>query len=281
MLDLLSGRLTQLEVLARWQLHHEGSVSPREFITVAEHHGLIAALTDQILDQALAAARPWRVAGLQACLSLNLSVLLLADLDLPLRLREALERHDWPAEALQCEISAPALLQHADSHPQVLAELRSLGVRLAVDDFGSGLMSLLSVTELGPVDQVKVDLAALRTDPRAGSPAALRAILAAAVAFAHGVGATLVVKGLERIEDVTALHELGVDQVQGFACAAPLPVGQVRAWWIDARRSPLAWQLAPQEGGRDLALDIDLMAVEAACADAAQEWPPGGLAPPG
>ncbi|MBK6716156.1 MAG: GGDEF domain-containing protein [Burkholderiales bacterium] len=260
--DLLSGRLRQLEVLARWQLPHEGSVSPREFIAVAEHHGLISALTDQILDQALAAARPWRVAGLDACLSVNLSVLLLADLDLPLRVEQALQRHGWPAQALQFEISAPALLQHGDSHPQVLAALRALGVRLAVDDFGSGLMSPLSVTELGPVDQLKVDLAALRADPRAGSPGGLRAILACAAAFAHGLDAELVVKGLEQAADVVALHELGVDAVQGFLCAAPLPVGQVRAWWIDARSRPLAWMLAPQDSAA--AVDIDLFAPEPA-----------------
>jgi EAL domain-containing protein (putative c-di-GMP-specific phosphodiesterase class I) len=187
-------------------------------------------------------------------------VLLLADLDLPLRVEQALQRHGWPAEALQCEISAPALLQHGDSHPQVLAGLRALGVRLAVDDFASGLMSPLSVTELGPVDQLKVDLAALRADPRAGSPGGLRAILACAVAFAHGLGAELVVKGLEHAEDVVALHELGVDAVQGFLCAAPLPVGQVRAWWIDARSRPLAWMLAQQESAT--ALDIDLFALE-------------------
>jgi EAL domain-containing protein (putative c-di-GMP-specific phosphodiesterase class I)/GGDEF domain-containing protein len=253
--DLTSGRITEIEALARWQLPDQGPVATREFIAVAEQHGLIAQLTDLVLDQALAAARHWRTAGLEAGLALNLSVRLLADRDWPTRLRNALERHDCPAQRLTLEVSAPALMQHADADVQVLAELTALGVKLAVDDFGNGLTSFLAVTELGEIAQIKIDLAALRQDARATRPEHLRAILGAAVALAHGLGARVVVKGVEDGADLAALHELGVDGLQGRVCAAPMAARQVRSWWAAARQRPLAWQHADTPGGT-AALDI-------------------------
>lgn len=253
--DLTSGRIMDLEVLARWHLPQEGSVAPREFIAVAEHHGLIARLTDQVLDQALAAARPWRAAGLEAGLSLNLSVLLLADRDWPTRLREALQRHDWPARALMLEVNAPALMQHGDALPEVMAELAAMGVRLAVDDFGNGLTSFLSVTELGSIDQLKIDLAALRHDARASRPQHLKAIVGAAVALGHGLGASVVIKGVEHHSDLAALHELGADRLQGRVLAAPMAPRQVRGWWVEQRSRPLAWQLPESVSG---AVDLDI-----------------------
>lgn len=254
--DLCSGRILHIEALARWQLPEQGPVAPRDFIAVAEHHGLIGRLTDQVLDQALQAARAWRHAGLAAGLSLNISVSQLADPEWPRRLRAALQRHDWPARSLQLEVSAPALMRHADADPQVRAELAALGVGLAVQSFGSGLGSMLSVAELGPLTQIGADLADLRADARSASPQALRAILAAAAALAHGLGARLVVGGVEDSADLAALHELGVDGLQGRLCAPPMSARQLRSWWQQRRDRPLAWQHEPP-AGRSRTLDID------------------------
>lgn len=255
--DLTSGRVTEIEALARWQLAEQGPVPAREFIGVAEQHGLIDRLTDQVLDQALAAARQWRSAGLEAGLTLNLSLRLLADRAWPERLRAALERHSWPAPQLTLEVAAPALMQHADADAQVLTELAALGVKLAVDDFGNGLTSFLAVTELGKISQIKIDLAALRQDARATPAEHLLAILASAVSLAHGLGARVVVKGVEHSADLAALHELGVDGLQGRVCVAPLAPRQVRGWWAQTRQRPLAWQL-PQLANGAAALDIAL-----------------------
>ncbi|MCK6427249.1 MAG: EAL domain-containing protein [Burkholderiaceae bacterium] len=254
--DLCSGRILHIEALARWQLPAQGAVAPRDFVAVAEHHGLIGRLTDQVLDQALRAARGWRAAGLAATLSLNLSVSQLGDPEWPRRLRAALLQHDWPAQALQLEVSAPALLRHADADPQVRAELDALGVGLAVQGFGSGLGSMLSVAELAPLTQIGVDLADLRADARSATPESLRAILAAAVALAHGLGARLVVGGIEQAADLAALHELGVDGVQGRLCAAPMAPRQLRPWWQQHRDRPLAWQ-HPTAAADAPGLDID------------------------
>ena len=258
--DLTSGRITDMEVLARWHLGAEGPIAAREFISVAEHHGLIARLTDQVLDQALSAARSWRAAGLEAGLSINLSVLLLSDRDLPARLQAALARQAWPAQALTLEISAPALMQHGDAHPDVLAELAAMGVRLAVDDFGNGLTSFLAVTELGHISQLKIDLAMLRHDARASRPEQLKAILGAATALAHGLGARVIVKGVEQGSDLEALHELGVDGLQGRLHVPPMAARQVRAWWADARQRPLHWQHGAGATGAAARVDIRLEA---------------------
>ncbi|HMW23277.1 MAG TPA: GGDEF domain-containing phosphodiesterase [Burkholderiaceae bacterium] len=257
--DLTSGQVTDIEVLARWHRAGEGQVPVREFVDVAEHHRLIARLTDQVLDQALAAARVWRLGGLQAGLSLNLSVQLLADREWPARLEAALARHAWPAASLTLEVAAPALLPHSDAHPEVLARLAEMGVRLAVDDFGNGATSYLSVAELGALAQIKIDLAALRQDARAARPEQLRAIIASAVALGHGLGARVVVKGVEHTSDLAALHDLGVDGLQGHVCAAPMAPRQLRGWWTEARRHPLAWQVAsPETGAMDLDIALDV-----------------------
>jgi len=256
--DLTSGQVTDIEVLARWHRASDGQMPVREFVDVAEHHGLIARLTDQVLDQALAAGRLWRLGGLQAGLSLNLSVQLLADREWPARLEAALARHAWPADALTLEVAAPALLPHSDAHPEVLARLAEMGVRLAVDDFGNGATSYLSVAELGALAQIKIDLAALRQDARAARPEQLRAILASAVALGHGLGARVIVKGVEHTSDLAALHDLGVDGLQGFVCAAPMAPRQLRGWWAEARQRPLAWQMtSPETGAMDLDIALD------------------------
>ena len=226
----LDWTLRRLEVLARWHSPAHGHIAPAVFIPVAEHHALIGQLTDQLLDQALSAATPWRSQTLVPAISLNLSAHLLDDPDLPDRVQSALQAHKWPAGALMLEVSASALAQPSQQAHDVLARLGQLGVRLVLDDFGSGLGAYLALAELGSLAELKIDLRALRRT--AGSARSDRgaAVLRSLITLAQGLGAEVIAKGVEDAGTAAWLQQLGCHAAQGHAWSRPLPAEQVRAW---------------------------------------------------
>ncbi|MEY8879301.1 MAG: EAL domain-containing protein [Leptothrix sp. (in: b-proteobacteria)] len=168
----LDWTLRRLEALARWHSIEHGHIAPAVFIPVAEHHALIGQLTDQLLDQALATATPWREQGLVPALSLNISARLLEDPDFPDRVQAVLAAHQWPSTALLLEVSTRALAHPSAQAEAVLARLGRLGVRLVLDDFGSGLGTYLALADLGTLAELKVDLRSLHRRRSADEPAA-------------------------------------------------------------------------------------------------------------
>lgn len=244
----LDWSLRRLEALARWHHPTHGHIAPAVFIPVAEHHALIGQLTDSLLEQALTAATPWRQLGLVRSISLNLSAQLLEDTDLPERVQAALTAHQWPGEALLLEVSASALAQTSPQAQGVLARLGRLGVKLVIDDFGSGLGAYLTLAELGTLAELKVDLRSLRqaaasaesvtTPGTLGAPGTAdgtrndrsAAVLKSLITLAKGLGAEVVAKAVEDAGTATWLQQLGCHAAQGHAWSRPLPAEQVRAW---------------------------------------------------
>lgn len=215
----LQGRkLVGVEALARWHSPTLGHVPPSLFIPVAERAGLIDRLTWCVLDQALAAFRPWRTASPGMTLAVNLSPLSLTDLSLPERISDALARADVPASSLVLEVTEGALMADGVAAANILTRLRIRDVKLSIDDFGTGHSSLLSLMRL-PFSELKIDQSFVRacpTDPEA--PKMIRAI----VSVARELDLNLVAEGIET-ESVAHLVELlGCRVGQGYLFAPPL-----------------------------------------------------------
>jgi diguanylate cyclase (GGDEF)-like protein len=230
-IDLADGRVVGAEALVRWNHPARGLLSPAQLLPAAEQAGLLRPLTDRVLELALAAAARWW--NEQAVpVSVNLSAANVSDLDLPGKVEAALARHGLPAQALTLELVEDTLMADPERGRTVLAELRRLGVRTSIDDYGTGYSSLAYLKHL-PADELKLDrslTADVGTDRRAA------AIVEHTVALAHALGLRLVAEGVEDDATGEVLARLGCDVAQGFAIARPMPVADFLEW-LDAPRT--------------------------------------------
>ena len=223
--DLASGTVAGTEALGRRQHPTRGLLCPGDLLPAAEQAGLMRQLTDTVLELALTAAARWWPAH-QVPVSVNLSAANVTDLDLPLKVAEALSRHRLPPEALTLELVEDTLMADPERGRTVLGDLRRLGVRTSIDDYGTGYSSLAYLRHL-PADELKLDrslTADVDRDPRAA------AIVKHTVALAHDLGLRLVAEGVEDAATGEVLARLGCDVAQGFAIARPLPVEEFLDW---------------------------------------------------
>jgi diguanylate cyclase (GGDEF)-like protein len=220
-----SGRVLGAEALSRWRRGGE-LVPPDEFIPLAERSDLIRPLTVHVLDVALAACARWRGAGHDLSVAVNLSPNLLADPALVEEVGRALRRHGLPTGALILEITENGVMADPAGSRSTLTALHALGVRLSIDDFGTGHSSLGRLAEL-PIDEVKIDKGFVQG--MAGNPG-MRAVTDAAVQLGHALDLTVVAEGVEREAELEYLHRRGCDAVQGFHIARPMPADDFAPW---------------------------------------------------
>lgn len=225
-LELRARRPRLVEALLRWSHPAVGALAPDEFIPIAEESGQIGPLTRFVLDTVLRQMRAWEGEGLRPGVAVNVSALDLSALDLPAVVDGLLRRHGVDAARLTLEITETALMRDPDAAGEVLARLRALGVRLALDDFGVGLSSLARLRGL-PVHELKIDRSFVR-GLRAGTADAL--LVRALVDLGHGLGLRVVAEGVEDAEAVRVLAAFGCDAVQGFAVSPPLPPDALAAF---------------------------------------------------
>jgi len=222
---LPSGRVVGAEALVRWNHPTRGLLSPAELLPAAEQAGLLRALTDRVLELSLAAAALWWPTH-RVPVSVNLSAANVTDLDLPGKVVDALARHGLPSAALTLELVEDTLMADPGRGQAVLGELRRLGVRTSIDDYGTGYSSLAYLRYL-PADELKLDRSLtidVGTDPRAA------AIVEHTVALAHALGLRLVAEGVEDAETGAVLARLGCDIAQGYAIARPMPLESFLTW---------------------------------------------------
>jgi diguanylate cyclase (GGDEF)-like protein len=222
---LEDGAVVGAEALVRWNHPTRGLLSPADLLPAAEQAGLLRPLTDTVLELALAAAARWWPHR-SVPVSVNLSAANVTDLDLPGKVALALVRHSLPARALTLELVEDTLMADPERGRQVLGELRRLGVRTSIDDYGTGYSSLAYLRHL-PADELKLDrslTADVHRDRRAS------AIVRHTVALAHDLGLRLVAEGVEDAATATALADLGCDVAQGYAVARPMPVDEFLGW---------------------------------------------------
>jgi EAL domain-containing protein (putative c-di-GMP-specific phosphodiesterase class I) len=183
----------------------------------------------QVLEMALEQIRAWYADGLELTVAVNLSASNLQDPDLPSQVAGALARHGVPSAALHREVTEEILMRDAARATQVLAELREMGIRLAVDDYGTGYSSLAYLHAL-PVDDLKLDRAFVAhcdTDPRSA------AIVKSTVELAHNLGMRMIAEGVESEAVLDRLREWDCDLVQGYHISRPQAPDRLTPWLLE------------------------------------------------
>ncbi|MGY1752529.1 putative bifunctional diguanylate cyclase/phosphodiesterase [Blastococcus sp. SYSU D01042] len=228
-LDVADGRVAGVECLVRWAHPERGLLGPADFLPLAEVHGLMGPLTEQVLRAAVAQAADWRGRGLQLHVSVNLSASNLLDTGLPARVGALLEQHAVPASSVVLEVTESVLLTDPDRSLAVLADLAALGVTVSLDDYGTGYSSLAHLRDL-PVGELKLDrsfTADLLTDRRTD------AIVASTIDLSHRLGLRVVAEGVEDEPTLARLRALGCDTSQGWLHSPALPAPVLERWMLD------------------------------------------------
>jgi EAL domain-containing protein (putative c-di-GMP-specific phosphodiesterase class I) len=223
--SLKDGRLTRVEALVRWNDPELGPVSPSRFVPLAERHGLIDPLTEWGLRTTLRQWRVWRDQGLETRLAFNISALSLERLDFPDLVERMCRALGVPTDRLVLELTEGAtqpLIKLMDT----LTRFRIKGMGLAIDDFGTGYSSLLQLRQL-PFTEVKIDRCFVADLPAAQDS---RLIVKTIVELAHGLGLVATAEGVETVEQLRSVRELGCDVVQGFLVSHPLEGDELIPW---------------------------------------------------
>ena len=217
--DLAGEEIVAIEALTRWTSATCGEVSPREFIPLAENSGTIVPLGAWALRESCeTAVRIAELTGRCLELAVNVSGHQLAKAGFAQSVHQTLAHANFPAELLTLEVTEGALMQGDEVTVRTLAELRSLGVRLTVDDFGSGGASLVAFRER-PVDGIKIDRRFLSRLPE---DAVSFAVVAAISGMGTALGATVTAKGVETEAQLVSVRAMGCERVQGFLLAKPM-----------------------------------------------------------
>jgi diguanylate cyclase len=230
-LDVATGSTVGVEALVRWMHPVRGLLGPGEFLPLAEVHGLMGLLTEEVLAQAVAQAAAWRRGGLMLRMSVNLSASNLLDIGLPRRVDALLTAHGLPPEGLVLEVTESVLLTDPDRSLAVIGALADLGVTVSIDDFGTGYSSLAYLRDL-PVAELKLDRSFtvdLLTDGRT------EAIVASTIELAHRLGLRVIAEGVEDEATLRHLRSLGCDTSQGYLHARPLPADELGQWLARVR----------------------------------------------
>ncbi|WP_082969081.1 bifunctional diguanylate cyclase/phosphodiesterase [Mycobacterium sp. E2699] len=219
------GSVHSVEALLRWRHPSRGLLLPEEFLSAAERAGLMRQVANRAINLALKQARAWRDHGMPLPVAVNLSTTNLLDLDLVSTVEGLLRTHGLPAHSLIVEITESALVDSARSRNTVAA-LQQLGVRISLDDYGTGWSSLARLQDVS-VDELKLDrvfVSRLAQDPRSV------AIVRSTVALARSLGADLVAEGVEDEVTLRALRRYGCTITQGFVHTPPLPADDLTEW---------------------------------------------------
>ena len=227
-LTLADGVVRSAEALVRWNHPQRGLLAPGAFITLAEETGLIAVMTEQVLQQACAQALLWWQQGMPIRVSVNVSVAhvrqgLLVDV-----VRHALDSTGLPAHLLELELTESQMLENAQSVITTFKQLRELGVHLAIDDFGTGYSSL-SYLKRFPANSLKIDQSFIREVADNEEDAA---ITRAIITMAHGLNLVVIAEGVETQAQMDFLKTNLCDEVQGYLISRPVPAEEFTEFLI-------------------------------------------------
>ncbi|MBQ1046232.1 MULTISPECIES: putative bifunctional diguanylate cyclase/phosphodiesterase [unclassified Micromonospora] len=220
-------RLVGVECLARWEHPAHGTVAPDDFVAVAEHTGQLGRLTEFVLRESLRRSRDWSHGEQPLSVAVNLAARTLTDQHFPALVRDLLAEYGVPPQRLTLEVTEAGVLDGTERPIPTLRSLRDLGVRLSVDDFGTGNSSLAQLRRL-PVHEVKVDrsfVQGMATDP--GDLAIVNAV----VTLSQQFGLAVVAEGVESELTLELLQDIGCEIGQGFLFSRPLPYERLEAWF--------------------------------------------------
>ena len=218
-IDLVTRQVRGVEALLRWEHPTRGLLTAGEFVEEAERGGLALEIRRFVLESSASCWLDWMQLGIQLEISVNLGPVDLLDASLPDEVAEVLDAYGIPPWNLVLEITERTLVLDERRTREVMEALRSLGVRLAIDDFGAGYSSLASLHRFS-VQVVKLDrslIANAHTEPDA------RAIVRGSIDLAHAIGATVIAEGVETQEQWELVRTLGCDIAQGYLVGRPMP----------------------------------------------------------
>jgi len=224
--DFRTGRITGMEALLRWTDPELGAIPPATFIPLAEAIGVMIPIGTWALRVACAQAKQWHDSGFDTLsLAVNLSVCQLQQPDLVNLVREILAETGLPARHLELEITESTAMQSPEASIRTLYELKRLGIRISLDDFGTGHSSLAYLKRF-PIDTLKIDQSFIRDITRDPDTAA---IVTAIIAMGHSLRLKVIAEGVEFTDQATFLKRHNCDQMQGYLINAPMPAPELGA----------------------------------------------------
>ena len=224
--DLKTGRVVGTEGLIRWHHRQFGLLTPNEFVELSELSGLIQPLTRWILERGIRDLAEWRSKGFELTVALNLSVRNFFDQTLPTYIAQLLSDYRVPGDQLCLEITESEVMADRALARTALSAFRSLGVKISIDDFGTGFSSLSQLQQL-PIDEIKVDqsfVSGMIDNPQDA------VIVRSIIDLAHNLGLEVVAEGAEDEVQLAALRSLGADRAQGYVISRPLPPEEFIPW---------------------------------------------------
>jgi diguanylate cyclase (GGDEF)-like protein/PAS domain S-box-containing protein len=228
---LADGALVGAEALVRWRHPERGLIPPGQFVPVAEASDLIVDVGDWMLDEVCRQLAAWRRQGLAALtVAINMAARHFRQPGLADRIRDRLDAHGLPAQALELELTESTLLEAGADTAANLAQLERLGVGLSLDDFGTGYSSLSYLKRL-PLSALKIDRSFVRDLVTDSDD---RTLAATIIALGHHLGLAVVAEGVEAEEQRRFLLEQGCDLAQGYYFSRPLPAEEFAQWLTQA-----------------------------------------------
>ncbi len=218
-LDLSSGEVRGAEALARWQHPSRGILAPAVFLGLVTDAGLMDSFTMDVLDQAFVQQTRWSEMGYSIGVSVNISAATLRDDDLPDKIAALISMRRIDPARITLEITEDCFITDPEQAMLILDRLRALGVELSIDDFGTGFSSLTYIRRL-PVTELKLDRTFLT-----GAPRDKRAVsvIRSTVDLAHSLGLRIVAEGIENLDALALVDDLGCDAAQGYLMGRPAP----------------------------------------------------------
>ncbi|MEO8383646.1 MAG: GGDEF domain-containing phosphodiesterase [Betaproteobacteria bacterium] len=224
--DLKSGQCHSVEALLRWTLPDHGAIPPPSIIRVAEANGMIAVLTEWVLNTSLRHQSEWKHLGTNIDVAVNLSTITLGDGQLPGMIGQALGTWQADPAHLTLEITEDATINDMEYSLMIMNQLKEMGTKLSVDDFGTGYSSLSYVKRF-PLNELKIDkLFIQHMRDNKGDQQIVRSV----IDLAHNFDLTVVAEGVEDNATLKELKRMGCDLAQGFVLSPAIPAGALREW---------------------------------------------------
>ena len=253
-----TGEVVGCEALVRWRHPQHGYVPPSEFIPHAERTGAIRPLTSWVMATALGDAAHWEREGMSMDVSINVSPVDFADPGFADNVASLLLQTGANASRVILEVTESGAMKDIAATLSMMEQLRVLGLRFSIDDFGTGHSSLAHLKRL-PVDEVKIDRSFIKELETQGDD---EVIVSSTVNLGHALELKVVAEGVEEASSWNTLRRLGCDLIQGYFIAKPMPISEFTSWSLARNASAALTPCAPASATRVAPEPADAAAAE-------------------
>ena len=240
--SLMDNLPTGVEALSRWHHPELGHIDPMDFVQIAEQNNLMLSMTRHILGIALSQSREWLDMGLNIPVAINVSPQDLHSEGFIELLEEQLEAHRVPPRLIELEVTENAIIEDPEIFSYKLNQIRSMGIRIAIDDFGVGYANFANLRAY-PFDTIKIDKAFILDMQYSEED---RVLVRGAIDIAHNLGMNCVAEGVETDGARAFLVELGCEQAQGTWFCGPESVDEITGIFMAAKTGDLKGTTHPE-----------------------------------